>query len=148
MASETGIRTGRPEDFPAVTSLLTEAGLPTAGLDPQLEQTLIASQEDRVVGCVALEVYDKAALLRSLVVAPAVRGRGLGERLAAEVLDLARREGVQDVYLLTETASKFFPRFGFLVEDRAKAPTMLQESVGWFEDVRPDILREFEVVAR
>jgi amino-acid N-acetyltransferase len=129
MASETGIRTGRPEDLPVVTSLLTEAGLPLAGLDPRLGQTLIASQEERVVGCVALEVYGKAALLRSLVVAPGIRGHGLGERLAAEVLDLARREGVRDVYLLTETASQFFPRFGFLIEDRATAPTTLQQSV-------------------
>ena len=129
MASGTDIRSAKAQDFPAVTALLTEAGLPVDGLDPHLGQALIASRENRVVGCVALEVYGKAALLRSLVVAPGVRGQGLGERLAAEVLDLARREGVQDVYLLTETASKFFPRFGFLIEDRAKAPTTLKESV-------------------
>lgn len=129
MANGTDIRSARPQDFPAVTALLTEAGLPSEGLDPHLGQALIASRENQVVGCVALEVYGKAALLRSLVVAPGVRGQGLGERLAAEALDLARREGVHDVYLLTETASKFFPRFGFLKEDRAKAPTTLQESV-------------------
>ena len=129
MASATGIRTGRAEDFPAVTTLLTEAGLPVAGLDPGLGEALIASREDRVVGCVALELFGNAALLRSLVVAPPARGQGLGERLTAEVLDLARRKGVQDVYLLTETASKFFPRFGFLIEDRATAPGTLQASV-------------------
>ena len=129
MASETGIRSARTTDFPAVTSLLQEAGLPIAGLDQQLEEALIASQESRVVGCVALELYGNAALLRSLVVAPPARGQGLGERLTAGVLDLARRKGVQDVYLLTETASKFFPRFGFLVEDRTTAPATLQGSV-------------------
>jgi len=31
----------------------------------------------------------------------------------AAALDLARRRGVRTVYLLTETAAQFFPKFGF-----------------------------------
>ena len=31
--------------------------------------------------------------------------------------------------LLTETAARFFPRFGFAVEDRSSAPPAVRESV-------------------
>ncbi|HEY6208709.1 MAG TPA: hypothetical protein VIW28_06595, partial [Gemmatimonadales bacterium] len=36
-----------------------------------------------------------------------------GAALTATALDLARRRGVRTVYLLTETAAGFFPKFGF-----------------------------------
>ena len=81
-----------------------------------------------VVGCVALEVYPEAALLRSLIVSAGERGRGLGERLTAEALRMARERGAREVYLLTETAREFFPRFGFAVADRAVAPASLRGS--------------------
>jgi len=48
-----------------------------------------------------------------VAVAAEQRGRGLGAALTATALDLARRRGVRTVYLLTETAAEFFPRFGF-----------------------------------
>ena len=88
----------------------------------------MAVREGRVVGCVALEVYGPVALLRSLVVSPGDRGRRLGERLTAGAVDEARGRGVRDLYLLTQTAADFFPRFGFTVEDRASAPKSLGES--------------------
>ena len=48
-----------------------------------------------------------------MAVAPERRGEGLGQRLTAAALELAREHGVHDVYLLTTTAGDFFPRFGF-----------------------------------
>ena len=42
-----------------------------------------------------------------------LRGTGLGVRLTEAALALAVERGVRSVYLLTETAGEFFPRFGF-----------------------------------
>jgi len=72
--------------------------------------------------------HERAALLRSLVVSPTERGARLGERLASDALRLARERGATDVYLLTETAERFFPRFGFSVADRSSAPPALKQS--------------------
>ena len=74
----------------------------------------------RVVGSAALEFYGKAALLRSVAVVAELRGAGLGHRLTGAALDLARQRGVTAVYLLTETAADFFPRFGFRPTQRAQ----------------------------
>ena len=80
------------------------------------------------MGCVALELYGETALLRSLAVAQSRRGEGLGGRLAAAALEAAKASGVRNLYLLTQTAEKFFPRFGFAVEPRALAPEVLGSS--------------------
>ena len=103
--------------------------MPVAGLAEALGGALVAAQDGEIVGSVAIELYGNAALLRSLAVASRIRGRGLGERLAAEALRMARDRGAVDVFLLTETASGFFPRFGFVPRDRKTAPAELQRSV-------------------
>jgi N-acetylglutamate synthase-like GNAT family acetyltransferase len=123
------VRPARSEDLASAEGLLREAGLPLDGFRDQLAHTLVASEDDRIVGCVALELYGEFGLLRSLAVSPERRGRLLGERLTAEAVDLAKARGIRDLYLLTETAVGFFPRFGFSAEDRALAPNALKESV-------------------
>ena len=102
-----------PVDLPAILELLDRSKLPRAGLDEHVTTTLVAKEGKRLVGTAALELYGDCALLRSVAVAADRRGQGLGLTLTAAALDLARRRGVHTVYLLTETAGEFFPRFGF-----------------------------------
>ena len=123
------IRSALAADGSSAEMLLRETGLPLAGFREHLDDALVALRHHELVGVVELEVYGTDALLRSLVVASPERGRRTGERLAAEALALAGRRGVRDVYLLTETAAGFFPRFGFAIEPRSAAPPALQESV-------------------
>ena len=124
------IRPAWPSDYDPVLQLLSAARLPVMGLSETLPDALVAVGPDgRLAGCVALELYGSIALLRSLAVAGERRGQGLGERLAGKALELAVSAGARDVYLLTETAAGFFPRFGFAEEDRALAPASLRESV-------------------
>jgi amino-acid N-acetyltransferase len=90
---------------------------------------VLALDADQVVGSGALELYGDAALLRSVAVAPEQRGQGLGQQLTQAALDLARQHGVRQVYLLTETAADFFPRFGFRPIARADVTPAVQRSV-------------------
>lgn len=122
------IEPAQPADLDAALFRLSQASLPAAGFAAQLGTTLVARSDDAVVGCVALELYGEEALLRSLVVAPAARGQGLGERLTAAALELARSRGVRRAWLLTETAERFFPRFGFRRVERGELPAALAES--------------------
>jgi len=108
-----------PADLPAILALLAASKLPRAGIEDHVASTLVARQEPGVVGTAALELYGSAALLRSVAVATELRGQGLGAALTVAALDLARRRGVRTVYLLTETAAQFFPKFGFRPIDRA-----------------------------
>src|SRR5262245_64718992 len=79
-----------PGDLPAVLALLERSGLPQDGLSEHLATTLVARDGDAIVGSAALEVYRKAALLRSVAVDSALRGQGLGQRLTRTALDLAQ----------------------------------------------------------
>src|SRR5262245_44733986 len=111
-------------------ALLRDAELPTAGLEDHLENALVAREGDRVVGCVALELYGDVALLRSLAVAPGRRGSGLGSALLRAALDLGRRAGVRSVCLLTTTAAEFFARhFAFAPVVREAVPAAARQSV-------------------
>ena len=124
----TVIRRAGPSDFEAASELLRAASLPLDGLAEHFSHALVAESENRLVGCVALELYGETALLRSLAVAPERRGEGLGQRLAAAAVSDAKQSGARDVYLLTQTADRFFPRLGFLAEERGLAPDVLQKS--------------------
>ncbi len=107
------ISAAAPPDLPAVFDLLERTKLPSAGLRDHVGSTLVAREGGRIVGTAALELYGQAALLRSVAVAAERRGQGLGEALTRAALELARQRGVGTVYLLTDTAAAFFPRFGF-----------------------------------
>lgn len=118
-----------PEHRTAALTLLAAAQLPGDGLEDWWDSTLVATDSGGVVGTAGLELRGGDAVLRSVAVAQSHRGRGLGERLVLAALDLAREQGVRDVYLLTETAEHFFPRFGFQVVRREDAPDAIQRSV-------------------
>lgn len=102
-----------PADLPAILDLLSQHGLPHAGLADHLGTALIARDGEAVVGSAALECYEDVALLRSMAVATTRRGQGLGQLLTSTALDRARQRGIHQIYLLTTTAESFFPRFGF-----------------------------------
>ena len=123
------IRPASKSDLDPAERLLREARLPLDGFREHVADAMVAERNAEIVGCVALEVYGEAALLRSLVVSPAERGRDLGQRLTSEALRLAKNRGSHDVYLLTETADRFFPRLGFAPLDRSEAPAALLASV-------------------
>lgn len=73
----------------------------------------VAILDDAIVGFAALEIYSvKLAELRSLAVDPNHQGKGIGRRLVAACLDLARRRRVFEVMAVT-SSDDFFRRCGF-----------------------------------
>ena len=113
----------RPTDRAAIAALLECYGMPTVGLDEHLGSFLVVRDDDGgVLGCVGVEVYDDAGLLRSLAVQPDRRRLGLGFCLADAALALAAARGVRRLFLVTESASDFFgERLGFVAVPRAEA---------------------------
>lgn len=88
-----------------------------------MSRFLVAEREGSVVGAAACEPAGQThGLLRSLVVAPEFQGRGLGERLVAEIEAVASKQGIRTLYLLTETAEGFFHTLGYAAADRREAP--------------------------
>ena len=125
------------EDLPDVFALLEECDLPKEGLAPHLTTTLVARYGKEIVACAALEIYQDSALLRSVAVKSAYRKQGIASRLTRAALDLARENHVTKVYLLTETASTFFSKRGFVQVHRSDVAEVVKQSVE-FTTICPD----------
>jgi amino-acid N-acetyltransferase len=123
------IEKARPEDTDAVFQLLEQNKLPLDGLREHLDTTIVARRNGEVVGVAALEVYRDGALMRSIAVAPALHGQGLGHQLTDAVLRLARDIHAPHAYLLTTTAERYFQKFGFERIDRNDVPASVQTSI-------------------
>ncbi len=118
-------------DLPALFALLEKSGLPQEGLSDHVSTTLVAREDQAIVGSAALEIYGTTALLRSVAVADHLQGQGVGQQLTHAALNLARQLDVTKVYLLTETAAGFFPRFGFRPLPRSEVSQAIQTSLEW-----------------
>jgi amino-acid N-acetyltransferase len=118
-----------PAHLDAVLTLLTAVSLPCEGVVEHFPHFLVAHQGGALMGVVGLEYYGASALLRSLAVAPASRGQGLGRALTTRALQAAREQGITQIFLLTETAAEFFPQFGFTRIAREEADAAVQDAV-------------------
>jgi N-acetylglutamate synthase-like GNAT family acetyltransferase len=123
------IRAATAPDLPEVQTLLRLADLPADGLEEQFgDGFAVAVAAGRIVGVAGIEVYGADGLLRSAVVAPEWRGRGIGDALTRDRIGWARGAGLRRIYLLTTTAGSYFPRFGFATNSRDGAPPAIRAS--------------------
>ena len=127
-AIEPEIEPALESDRAAIEGLLMAAGLPLDGLEIALPNAVVARGRDGIVGCAAVEAYGSVGLLRSVSVAPQFRGSGIGRRLVVATEGLAASRGIVELYLLTETAERWFPRLGYVPGTRAGLPAALLTS--------------------
>jgi len=77
---------------------------------------------DNTVAFGGFELYGQDALLRSLVVLPQARRKGLGRAATEVLLGKAFNEGARHAWLLTTSAAPFFEAAGFTAVPREAAP--------------------------
>jgi amino-acid N-acetyltransferase len=97
----------------SVINLLSVNKLPTTDLPGNLADFYVYLDEDTVKGVVGLEVYGNYGLLRSLAVDPSARSNGLAASLLTWIEETASAKGLEDIYLLTETAVDYFDKHGY-----------------------------------
>lgn len=130
------LRAATVADRAAVERLLTDAGLPTAGVSDlfaaRAADFVVADDPDvsgELAAVAGLEVCCDNALLRSVAVRPAWRQHGLGHELVRRVVCEAEGRGLRALYLLTMTAEHYFPRFGFERVGRDAVPADIAETL-------------------
>jgi N-acetylglutamate synthase-like GNAT family acetyltransferase len=61
-----------------------------------------------------------------VAVVPAWRSKGLGRELVTRIIADAESRGIKALYLLTTTAERYFPSFGFARITRDEVPADVQ----------------------
>lgn len=113
---------------PAAAAWWRAEGLPEPEPAPNRRWWASMEASGETVGVVGVELYGRTALLRSLVVEPSHRRQGQGEALVWTALGHLRTHGVEEVFLLTETAAAFFAGWGFAPVARDQVPAELTAS--------------------
>jgi amino-acid N-acetyltransferase len=116
-----------PGTKPAAIELLRKNNLPTEDLTDNT-MIFIIEENQKVIGTIGLEAGIKDGLLRSLSVSEEHRGKGYGEQLVGHLEKYARDRGIEDLYLLTTTAEKFFDRRGYVVIRREEVSPFIRSS--------------------
>ena len=129
MSDGVDIRPAMPSDFNAVESWLVSAGLPSADITPEhLNDFLVATLDDALIGVIGLEQTDSVGLLRSLVVDPSVRGGGIGKQLVERLESMAKERGISKLWLLTIDADGYFMKLRYDRRERIEAPIDIQNT--------------------
>jgi N-acetylglutamate synthase-like GNAT family acetyltransferase len=116
------LRPARADDLPAVERLLEASHLPLDGVCEALPTFIVAEAGTDIVGIAGLEICCDNALLRSVAVDDAWRSKGLGRALVTRTIAEAEARGIDALYLLTTTADRYFPTFGFRPIERDAVP--------------------------
>jgi amino-acid N-acetyltransferase len=122
------LRPATSADLGAVETLLADNKLPLEGVGDFLIDFIIAEGGGGIAGVIGIERHGPYGLLRSAAVREDLKGGGVGRKLVDRLLASARKEGVSDLYLLTTTAEKYFPAFGFEIIPRSAIPGELSAS--------------------
>jgi len=112
----------------SIIALLAGEKMPVADLPETLENFVVATEDNLIIGVAGLEIYGAYCLLRSLAVLPAYRNKGAATELLNKIEHMAAAKSLSEIYLLTETAPGYFSRNGYHLITRPDVPIEVQQS--------------------
>jgi amino-acid N-acetyltransferase len=117
------------EEIDRLKALLKESNLPYQ--DVQVRNAILLGYYDQnghLIASGGLEFYGTSALLRSLAVEKNQRSQAIGGQMVDDLFQNARQNGIESIYLLTETAHDYFSKKGFSDIAREQVPEELKKS--------------------
>ena len=128
MKTEYRIENATNQQRKLILSLLESEGLPVKDLPDSLNNFLVSLNGPNIIGVIGLERYDNYGLLRSLVVDKNYRNKDIAAALVSKLEKLADSLELDSIFLLTETAPKYFERKGYNRIERTEVPKPVQAS--------------------
>jgi N-acetylglutamate synthase-like GNAT family acetyltransferase len=110
---------------PELRAALDAAALPSDDLAEPGRTFFRFDDEGETIGFGGLESCGEDVLLRSIVMLPAARGKGLGRRATSLLIEESRKAGARRAFLLTTDAKAFFEALGFRSVERVDAPASI-----------------------
>ncbi len=122
------IEPAQPADKEAVIELLQQGQLLSDDLPADLSDFVIAKDQTTLIGVAGLERFRVVGLLRSVAVDPHYQGKQIAAQLVDRVMETAKAASLEEVYLITNSADRYFERYGFQIVSRQEVPTAIQQT--------------------
>lgn len=87
-----------------------------------------AYEDSSFIGIIGLEKFDNLGLLRSMVINKEFRNKGYGKKVCEAFFKTVKKEGINELYLLTYDAKDFFEKVGFKVVKRKDVPEQIKHT--------------------
>ncbi len=124
------------EDLPLIKDLLLKENLPASDIVMDIIHIFLFYDKKNLVGMTGLENFREHGLLRSVVVVDEFKGKGKGKTMCMLTMEKALEMGVEELYLLTETAEDFFKSQGFETVNKEEAPGFIKSTTE-FKNLSP-----------
>ena len=116
------------DDLGEISSLLDQAELPPLESGQSLSNLIVALDDSQLIASVCLEVYGRSGLIRSMVVVPDRRAKGVGRELFRSLLSRVYELGLKELFLFPTDAKGFFEKLGFKTVAWERAPGPIRDS--------------------
>ncbi len=103
---------------------LKSADLPSDDIDLPGRTFFEFTLDCETVAWGGFETHGTDGLLRSLVVEPACRSKGVGAEMLRVIEAIAAGQGIARFHLLTTTVPRFFEQQGYALHQRGSAPPL------------------------
>jgi amino-acid N-acetyltransferase len=93
-------------------------------LEQEIDRFVVLEHDRRIVGCAALYPFpdEAAAELAALAVEKQNRDRGYGEAILNHMIDVAKSQGIKELFVLTTRTAHWFIERGFVEADVSALP--------------------------
>lgn len=124
-------------DFNEIKILLSDNNLPVSDIKKDCISFFKAVENNNIIGIIGLEKYKNTGLLRSLAVKDGYKNLKIGERLVRYLFTFCQGKNIDELYLLTTTAEKYFKKFKFEKIERPKVPEEIMQT-DEFKNICPE----------
>ncbi|MEL7022708.1 MAG: GNAT family N-acetyltransferase [Pseudomonadota bacterium] len=126
------------DDFEVLATLLSASALDPSDLQPRDMSAFVGVFADNtLIAAGGLVRFGHDGWLRSMVTAVEARSQGWASQIVAALERRAVDAGIRTVFLLTDTATRFFEGKGYAIADRKTAPEAIC-GTAQFQSLCPD----------
>jgi amino-acid N-acetyltransferase len=122
------ILSANSSDYNAIKALLAASKLPFEDIGTEKQYFIIAKENNKLIGCIAIERYGNRAILRSMAVDELFRGQGISKELYKALLDYCIAQNIIELMLLTTTAKAYFEKAGWQLTHRDSVHADVKQS--------------------
>ena len=128
MAEQIHLKRATEKHLQVIQKILQDNDLPVDDIPQIITELFIACKGAKIIGIGGVEKHGNIGLLRSVAIEASLRGKGFGTALCNKLIEQAKVDELDELFLLTIHAESFFSRLGFERIPRNEVPQEMQDT--------------------